>query len=145
MQTKHIQYITLYLLLIASILGNKLAAQSFTTVLPKNNVMSADSTINFQWNTVTGYNSYKLEISSNSNFTTYTHIGGATVSNTDSYYFTTFGIYYWRVKAYTPSNDSIISNSNTIELFSPKSIPGIQAWFNPDYGITQINGMTSVD
>lgn len=140
MQTKHIQYITLYLLLIASILGNKIEAQSFTTVLPKNNVMSADSTINFQWNSIAGYNAYKLEISDNSNFATYTHTGNTISANTDSHKFTTFGIYFWRIKAYTISNDSIVSNTNTIELFSPKSIPGLQAWFNPDYGITQING-----
>src|SRR3989339_82408 len=116
-----------------------LKAQSFTTISPKNNILLSDSNITFNWNFVTGYSNYRLEISQDTFFNNYIYQSGLVNQNDFSYQFSDFGNYYWRVKSYTATNDSILSNLNRLELFSPLLIPDLQAWFVPDVGVNTIN------
>jgi PKD repeat protein len=120
------------------LLGSKnlIKGQSISTVYPKNNFLTSDSTIFFKWNINSLYNNYQIELSTTSTFNAFNYISPKINANGVSYKFNVFGVYYWRIKAFTSTNDSLISNTNHLELFSPSSISGMQLWLVPDKDIT---------
>lgn len=112
----------------------------FTLVYPTPNALLADSSILFKWNESANGYYYTLQIASDISFSNIIHTSLPLKNNSLLYRFTNFDTYYWRVTAQNICGNSTQSAVQKLELFSPKQITGMQAWFNPDYGITQING-----
>jgi hypothetical protein len=121
------------------LLPNLFYAQTITSVYPKNNFLTSDSSVIFKWNTKLEFTNYQLEVSTSSNFSTFSYVSKKTNSNNIECTFNTFGSFYWRIKAFTPFNDSSLSNINSLLLFSPYDIGGMQIWLNADKNITSLN------
>jgi len=111
-----------------------------TLVSPQNNALISDSTVTFKWNESENGYFYTLQIATDAEFSNIQFQKPGLTTNQYNYHFTTFGLYYWRVITMNFCGNEQPSNIQYLELFSPHQIQGLQAWFNPDYGITQING-----
>jgi len=125
-----------------------------TLTSPANNATSVNNSPTLNWNSVSGATAYRVQISTNQNFTSFTV---NTTSNNTNYaannlgYFTS---YYWRIRAVN-STDS--SNFSQVWTFKTKDQPLAQVnlsspnnnatavSLNPTLSWTALNGATNYD
>ena len=107
-------------------------------VLPKNGQTIDSKTVFFLWNPNSFTASYKLQVATDSNFTSVIH-SVQTQANSYSYTFSNFGIYYCRFKR---TNELIWSPTIKIELIDLINDNNLISWFDANQNIVSSGTVT---
>jgi PKD repeat protein len=123
--------ILLVFLLFSLAFSGFLGAQSPSLVFPKNNYVSADSTILFEWDPIPAATSYQLQVSPDSLFVTSLHdINNLLINN--HLIALNFGqTLFWRVRGNTNSGPGSWSVAFNLTIFKPAMISGLALWLEP--------------
>ncbi|HHZ66020.1 MAG TPA: hypothetical protein EYN51_11095, partial [Flavobacteriales bacterium] len=111
--------------------------QSFSLVYPSDNSVLTGTLESFWWNSSANANSYSLQITSDSSFTTIDTL--IEMISASSYEFDlsslSLGEYYWRVIAYNVCNDSVISATRSFTIFDLIAVAGLELWLDAGVGL----------
>lgn len=121
----------LFFTVITFVFGFAYSQQTF--VLPKNGQTQETKTVFFLWNPNCYSGSYKLQISSDSNFNSRI----ASISSINNYYtytFSNFGVYYCRIKG---NNETAWSPKVKIELIDLNNDINLASWFDANINIVK--------
>ncbi|MFH2094704.1 MAG: PKD domain-containing protein, partial [Bacteroidota bacterium] len=100
---------------------------SLDLLSPVNNYLTLENYILCSWNSSVNAINYKIEVSTDQNFTSIIH----DFSTSDLYSVIPLTVYselYWRVKAYNLCNDSVTSATRLIKHLSPDDYNGLTFW-----------------
>jgi PKD repeat protein len=112
-------------------------------VYPNNKAVLADSSINFQWNTVQNALQYELQLSLTQSFTNiylYTQNINNPFLNIDTLSYARQ--YHWRVRAVTSAGPQNWSPIRSFTHFTPADLPGLSLWLIPDSAVLSGNKVT---
>src|ERR1051325_2786624 len=98
-----------------------LAAQSPTLVLPKDKIVTAETSLSFEWNSIANASGYKIQIDKDDSLFTVPlrDVNTGTTTYTTSL---TSGKYFWRVSANTGSGFNTWSAVWSFRVFSPSDL-----------------------
>lgn len=141
MKKKNIQFLLVALFLIIRN-SNIVAQTTFTAYFPKNNFVT-DITPVFQWNIQNTASSYDIEISPNIDFSGIYWSENTTTTQSTPPTQLSFGTYYWRIRANTPSG-AVYTPTYTFEIFNPNQLPSIQLWLRADSNLV-LDGLGRIE
>ncbi|NLA24482.1 MAG: hypothetical protein GX879_05905 [Bacteroidales bacterium] len=120
-------------------------ALDYSLINPKNNSQISSEYVNFEWNISDNAQYYKFELSNTSDFSNIIE-EKLLVSNEYPSYENTVPMidtaYYWRITAYNPCMDSIISDTFKIKKYV-MNFQNLKLWLAADKGIIEENGFVS--
>lgn len=109
-------------------------------VFPPDNHVSTGNTIHFQWETNNeNIQFYIIDVSLDSLFQAVIFSKPVTVNRTKATIANTKTA-FWRVRAYNICNDSIVSDTFRLNIFSPDQINNMVFWVATDTGVQVVNG-----
>ncbi len=113
-----------------------------TLIIPKNNIVTAKTTIIFEWNAYAGATAYHLQVDEDASFTSPQTVNDSTISvTTFSDTLATGKKYYWRVRANPGGTFTNWSSAWSFDVFSPTDIPVVNpptnlvTWYKTDFGL----------
>lgn len=114
------------------------APGNVSLVTPGNGVNISSTHINFCWNAAINAIEYRLQVSNNPNFTSFSlnQVVTGTCFNTAAIPQST-NTYYWRVIAIGLCGDQQISTSRTFTKINPNLIPNLALWVSADGPLTK--------
>jgi len=110
-------------------------AQPLSAILPKNQSNLSNFNVTFSWNSAANVTNYKVEIATNTAFTSNYVESPLTNLTTWSSFVPFQGTYYWRIKGYVP-NDSILSPTYSFSYFTPSNSASTTFWLKADAGVS---------
>ena len=128
------------LLLLASVLNAY--SQSITAIFPKNEQVTHELEIVFQWNILPQAMTYELSIGLDANFSEII-FEETSLSNMANITLPTYNTYYWKVAAKDHNNVLVGTGEFTFKSFSPSEVPDLLFWLDPAENITLIEGRIS--
>ena len=114
--------------------------ETFSLVNPPNNLTVNTNTLFFEWNSSANAVKYKLKFASDVTFSNPIYISDFIFSTSHQTTLPLPQIFYWRVEAFNPCNDSIPSEIRTIYQFNPTYFGGLKLWFAADEGVEVPSG-----
>ncbi len=124
-----------------TVVGSAPSPSAFTLYQPADNFVTANSLVNFAWNSPPEAVSYILEYSTDPLFMTGVISVPSLMLSNVQLHISQPGNYFWRVKAYGLCGDSTISDVFFFSIFSANAISGMQLWLRADSGVI-LNGST---
>ncbi|HNX90171.1 MAG TPA: PKD domain-containing protein, partial [Paludibacteraceae bacterium] len=106
---------------------------------PVDNAMLTGTLVAFSWLPSANADRYKVIIASDSLFAS---ILTQVLLDTTVFYYTFSSVnqtFFWKVLAYNICSDSVASQTQRCEIFSPANIPGLNLWLKADTGVS-LNG-----
>ncbi|PCJ89776.1 MAG: hypothetical protein COA57_01065 [Flavobacteriales bacterium] len=119
-------------------------AQNVSLVFPKDNYFINDTTINFIWDKDTAAVSYELLLAKDSIFTDITTNPTGITGNSFQFDSLILGqTYYWKVRYFDGSSNSLWSDTFQFTVFVPIIIPNLKLWLKGD-SVTTTNGKVTL-